>query len=118
MKRLIAIACLALGSVVVRAEDPTDPPPRPRFRPEVDDPLAGEVAPEKLPLTRIEPVEERVKSPKLDPLPDPLPDLPPIGRVDPLPKRSVETSPNRFVAGEIPDRVQVPKVDSLPALPD
>jgi hypothetical protein len=70
MKRLLAIAFLVLGIVGARAEDPTEPPPRPRFRPDVDDLLAAETPPEKLPLTKIEPIEEKVKVVAVDPLPD------------------------------------------------
>src|SRR5262249_48136380 len=55
MKPLLAVACL-LGCVAgAFAEDPAEPPLRPRFRPDVDDLLATEPAPEKLPPTKIQP---------------------------------------------------------------
>ncbi len=85
MKRLLAIVCLVIGIVEACAEDPTEPPPRPRFRPDVDDVLADEPTLEKLPLTKIEPVQNKVKVDDIQPLPDRI-QIPNVDRLPKLPE--------------------------------
>lgn len=96
MKHLLAVACLFGCVAGVFAEDPTDPPLRPRFRPDVDDVLAIDPAPEKLPPTKIQPVDDRAKAAK----PDPLPNRIQVPKVEAL-----------------PDTIRGPNVESTPALP-
>lgn len=95
MKHLLAIACLVVAVSGLRADDPTEPPPRPRFRPDVDELM--DQPPEKLPPTKIEPAQNKVRVLQVDPLPDSVK----VPKDEPLP---------------IPPKT--PKVDRSPSLPE
>jgi hypothetical protein len=111
MKQLLTVACLFGCLAGAFAEDPMEPPLRPRFRPDVDDLPSTDPEPEKLPPTKIQPVEDRAKTPKTNQLPDRLQ----IPRVDSLPDKV--QAPNAPPASALPDPSELPGPAPIPVGP-
>ena len=88
MRRLFAIACLAVAVIATVAAGYTEPPPRPMLRPSVDD------APKAAPPRKAMP--DRIAAPKIDP------------------PRVESRTPGREV---IPVQIQAPIIEP-PPLPD